>query len=430
MNGPGVTRRRLLASAGGAALGALAGCQGFGSSDPETLTAAPVPEGTLPTGQLTVRHRPAETGPSRQALRELAAEFDRATEGIDPVVVPAERASGRSTPNGGVLTYRGVGARLRGVVDDHHSLDSLWQDVRPVVPDGLAAACYLGRSRVAVPQTVHRLNCLYYNPTVLEDAGVSPEDYTTVQTLAAEPGPLADAVETLFAQPLRSPTELLALWESLLASRLYRERQYVQYVVGDISDNPLPIRRSLRDLDAALSMLPASAQDAAPEALLDDVVDGTVGFVRQPTWTGTHLIDRSDATYGTDWAVAPVFASPWTVTFAAWGFSVPNAPTRAAAPQDVIEFATTPARQQQFCATARAIPARTDVVVDAHPMVAEQAEDYREASMHLPSMAHGIAVRPPVRRRLETALSSFRQHRNVDRGVEDLVAALRTARVL
>jgi hypothetical protein len=100
------------------------------------------------------------------------------------------------------------------------------------------------------------------------------------------------------------------------------------------------------------------------------------------------------------------------------------------APLDVIEFATTPARQRQFCATARALPSRTDISVDAHPMLAEQAEDYREASMHLPSMAHGIAVRPPVRRRLETALSSFRQHRTVDRGVDELVAALRTAEVL
>jgi len=419
------SRRQVLAAA--AAVTGLAGCQTSGTGEStDTVTPAPVPEGAVGGGTVELRHA-TSTDLTGAAIDQLIAAFEAAHEGSDLVGVPLGGADSADSP---AVVYDRIGANLARRGARFQDLSGLWEGERDAYPYGVTVSSFIARSFVTIPQALHRVNCLYYNPGVLSEAGVALEDYPTVSDLADSPGPLDDAVETLFAQPLRTATELLALWESLLASRLYRERQYVQYVVGDISDNPLPIRRSLRDFDAALSMVSDDAHEATPEALLDDVVDGTVGFVRQPTWTGTHLIDRRDATYGTDWAVAPLFAAPWTVTFVAWGFAAPSAPTRTAAPREVVEFATTPARQRAFCATARALPARTDVTVDAHPMLAEQAEDYREASMHLPSMAHGIAVRPPVRRRLETALSSFRQHRNVDRGVEDLVTALRTARVL
>jgi len=422
--GPRTTRRQLLATA--AAATSLAGCQtSINDDSDETVTPAPVPEEEVSGETMALRY--AGDDPTVAAIDQLIANFETVHEGSDLVAAPLGDATSNSGPT---VVYDRIGANLAPRGARLRDLSELWDGERDAYPYGVTVSSFIARSFVVLPQAVHRLNCLYYNPRVLADAGVVLEDYATVSDLRASPGALDSAVETLFAQPLRRAVELLELWESLLAGRLYRERQHVQYVVGDVPDNPLPIRRSLRDLDAALSMLPASAQDATPAALLDGVVDGSVGFVRQPTWVARELVDRPDTTYGTDWAVAPVFASPWTVTFVAWGFAAPGTPSRAATPREVIDFATTPERQRAFCVTARALPARTDVTVDSHPMMAEQAADYRAASMHLPSMAHGIAVRPPVRRRLETALSSFRQHRDVDRGVADLVAALRTARVL
>lgn len=424
--GEPLSRRRvlLLTAAAGSALG---GCQ---TSDSDTSTDDSVTPAPVPGDTVELRHDAESESPTGTALDQLIGAFEAET-GTDIVgtALADQTDVSRSSPATDAVTYDRIGANLAPRENTLRNLAGLWDGQRDVYPYGLVVSSVIDRELVVVPQAVHRLNCLYYNPSVLSEAGLTPEDYATVSDLRQSPGSLAEAVETLFAQPLRSPTDLLELWEGLLGSRLYRERQYVQYVVGDVDDEPLPIKRATRDLDAALSMLPAGATETTPNALLDGIVDGTVGFVRQPTWAGRHLIEREDATYGTDWAVAPLFASPWTVTFHAEGFAIPNESPRATTPRDLIRFATTADRQRQFCATAGAIPARTDITIDSHPLLAEQATAYREASMHLPSIAHGIAVRTPVQRRLEDALSAFRSHRDTDRAVEELVAALRTAEV-
>lgn len=422
-----VTRRQALGLTA-TALAGLTGCQTSGSDNNPDDTVTPV---SVPGSTVHLRHDTGDDSPTGAALDQLRRAFETET-GVEVVESAYE---GSASEQGGessaeAVTYGRIGATLAQRAGSLRDLSDLWEGKREVYPYGLVVSSFIDRSFVVVPQTAHRLNCLYYNPSVLSAAGVTPEDYATVSDLQRAPGPLTESVETLFAQPLRSATDLLELWEGLLGSRLYRERQYVQYVVGDVDDQPLPIVRATRDLDAALSMLPPDATETTPESLLDGVVDGSIGFVRQPTWAGRHLIDRDDATYGTDWAVAPLFASPWTLTVVADGFAIPSTSARATTPRELLQFATTPERQRQFCVTAGAIPARTDVTVDAHPMLAEQATAYREASMHLPSMAHGIAVRPPVRRRLEGALSSFRNHRDTDRAVDEIVAALRTAEVL
>jgi glucose/mannose transport system substrate-binding protein len=405
----------------------LSGCQTSGSDEgpADTVTPASVPGSTV-----ALRHG-AEDGPTGAALDQLRRAFE-AEHGVEVVDAPDAGVTNEQDEESSeeTVTYGRIGAALAERAQSLRDLSDLWEGNHESYPYGLVVSSFIERSFVVVPQTAHRLNCLYFNPSVLSEVGVTPEDYATVSDLQRAPGPLAGAVETLFAQPLRSATDLLELWEGLLGSRLYRERQYVQYVAGDLDDEPLPIVRATRDLDAALSMLPADAAETTPASLLDAVVEGSVGFVRQPTWAGQHLIERDEATYGTDWAVSPLFASPWTLTVVAEGFAVPSTSARAATPRELIRFATTAERQREFCATAVAIPARTDVTVDAHPMLTEQATAYREASMHLPSMAHGIAVRTPVRRRLEDALSAFRTHRDTDRAVTEIVAALRTAEVL
>jgi ABC-type glycerol-3-phosphate transport system substrate-binding protein len=426
-----LTRRHLLGVTAVAA-GGLAGCQTSDTDETvrETVTPAAVPTETF-TSRLELRHDTPLASPTAAAIEQLLTAFEEATQAVTPV---EQTRSGRETEDRGgdgtaIVTYDRIGATLAPRTEELRSLDALWESQQSVLPHGVAISSYVGRAPTVIPQAVNLLNCLYYNPEVLSDAGISPGDYATVRDVYAEPGPLAETVETLFAQPLRSATDLLELWEGLLGSRLYRQRQYMGYVSGHVDNEPLPIKRATRDLDAALSMLPTSAGEATPESLLDGVVDGSIGFVRQPTWASQYLRDRSDVTYGTDWAVAPLFGSPWGVVFVAEGFAVPDV-SEAVTSRALIQFATDRDQQRHFCATAGAIPARTDVTVDAHPMLAEQTEEYREASMHLPSMAHGVAVRTPVRRSIEAALTEFRDHRDVEQAVEDLIAALRTAEMV
>lgn len=427
----GLTRRRLLAT-GLAAVGALAGCQ-TGDEAPRTVTPADVPSGVVDPGRLIVRYDDA--GRRTPTTRALAGTIDAFTDRRESTTVRTAPRSGRAPgPDDSVVAFGRLGAAAAGRAErgELSELDTLWEAVASRVPNGLVQTAYLDRKLVAVPQAASRTNTLYYNPSVLADAGVGLERYATVSDLTTVPGPLDDAVETLFATPMRSARDRVALWESVLSSRLVSQRQFDQLRSGQANRNSLVLLRSVRDYDAALSALPADAATLSPTALLDRVLDGTVGFARLSSRAALDLIAREDATYGEDWAVAPMFSSPWAVVTDVSGFVIPAstaAPDRA---RSFVRFATAPDRQRRFAATQGTIPARIDAAagVDAHPAYASVAEHYREATVHAPSLSAGVAVREPVRTRLDEALVAFADHGSVDTAVADVADALETVSML
>lgn len=425
---PGLGRRSLLATLAAGVTGTLAGCES-GEETP-SLSPAPVPdpEAARVDGTLLLHSDADGRSPEGRALTSLGSAFGADRESVS---VRVRRRPPASTPtDSAVVRYGPLGATLADRVDTLRSLERVWDPRREHVPDPVAGASALDRRFVAVPQVVHRVNTLFYNPDVLDSAGVTPETYTTVATLAASPGGLAEEVETLFTQPLRDWRDLLALWESALCSRLLNQGQFAQLRTGATDPLGLLLRRSLRDLDAALSLIPAADHEADPTALLDGVVDGRVGFVRQPTWLARHLLAREDATYGENWAVTPMFAGPRTVVFASEGFSVPRSEASPLLADSFLRFALAPQRQRRFAGTVGASPARTDVAVDGHPFVVETARAYREATIHAPSIAHGRAVRPSVGADAATTLSTFVSERDVEAASEALNGDFSAARLL
>ena len=431
----GPSRRRLLASVGGAAAAALSGCQVFESADSEeTVTPAAVPDPARSGGRLLVRHEGAQNeGPAEAAMTDLLEAFAARNEGLRVGTAPPD-APRPATPNAATVDLGHVGGALapRAEAGDLAILERTWERIRQHIPVGLSVACYLDRDLVAIPQSVHRLNCLYYNPATLDRAGVDIETYTTFRDLHEEPAGLGEAVDTLFAQPLASPRDRLALWESLLGGRLVSQAQFDQMVTGGVPPHSVPVRRATGDYAAALSMTPDAARVAPPEVLLDGVVDGEIGFVRQPSWVAHHLVGRADATYGENWAVAPVFSSPWVFTFVADGFAVPGASGDLSTARAFVRFAIETERQRHYNERRGAIPARQDIAgsVDHHPFYAAQAEDYQRATIFARSLADQMAVTESVRRQLFEALAGFERHESVERTTGELVAALETASML
>lgn len=418
---PPLTRRQLL-GAGGAALATLTGCQAL-DGESETVTPAAVPQGRVgPT--LELRHAGAGgSGPLARAVGGLAEAFR--TERPDVRIVE-QRASDSRSADRSLVSYGRLGAALLSGSDRELSrLTEVWNDSSRWFPSGLLRVCYRDWNVVAIPQSVHQLNCLFYNPTTLAEAGVKPDSYGTVADLQAAPGPLAERVETLFAQPLRSGRDRLALWESLLGGRLIGQRQYDQLVAGYVAPNGPTVERATRDYAAALSMLPDDADSMTPQAALDGVLDGTVGFAHLPSWMVAALVE-ADTEYGTDWAVTSMFSSPRVVVVVPEGFAVPSSTVELALPRSFVRFALEVDPHRAFGAARGAVPARTDVagsVDDRHPAYRELWSTYAEATIHAPSIADGVAVRPSIQRRLAGALADFEAHGSVEETAATLLAA-------
>jgi len=430
-----LTRRRLLGAAGVGALSAMAGCQtgdDGGGSEP-TVTPAPVPADEAISGPLVVRYGAAGgSGPTTEAMTGLIESFaeDRGSMRVftQPRSAPPPE-SGRS-----VVAFGRLGAAMvdRAERGELVPLETLWESLSGRVPNGLVQTSYLTRDLVAVPQAVTRQNTLFYNPSVLAAAGVGVETYATVSDLADEPGPLAAEVETLFGTPLGSLRDRVALFESVLSSRLVSQRQFDQLRSGTAERNRLMLARAVGDYASALSLLPPGEGDISTSELLDGVLEGRIGFARLSSRAVTALIRREDAVYGEDWAVAPMFSSPWTVVADVEGFVIPQSTAALGRSRSFLRFATGTEPQRQFGARGGWVPARTDAAsaVDHHPAARALATHYERATIHAPSLSRDIAVRQSVRNRLANTLEALEYHGSTETATDGVVTAFEDTAML
>ena len=429
-----LSRRALLAGVGTAAVGGLAGCSGGESDSLEGVTPARVPPvrrttPPLPISTLEVRHQAvADDGPAAAAMNRLVAAFEQRQKTVTVRQVPPDkRPDGQLTATvereRALLDYGRAGQALAARSDPERSRDlsGVWEDrLDFTVPGGVTDSCYLGMRLVAVPLELHRVNCLYYNPAVVERAGVDPHAIESVAGLVAQAEALADVVETPLAAP-GTPTTLLALWESLLGARIDSLGTFLQLLSWSVPDHRPKVAGALSDLDTLLGVASAPAGE---RSVLDAVVSESVGFVQAPSWAAQSLIARPDAAFGENWAVAAVPGTDGSFVFSANAFSVPRRTNRLEVVEAFLALASSPALQRRFNEIRGSIPPRRDVAAEmsGHEFYATQSQAYRWASVTLPSMAYGLAVASPARQRLLNALVNFQGTRDREQATEQIQA--------
>ena len=224
----------------------------------------------------------------------------------------------------------------------------------------------------------------------------------------------------------------MALFESVLSSRLVSQRQFDQLRSGTAERNRLMLTRAVRDYSAALSLLPPGEGDISTGELLDGVVEGRIGFARLSSRAAGALAEREGAVYGEDWAVAPMFGSPWTVVADVEGFVIPRSTASLGRSRSFLRFAMGAEPQRRFGASGGWIPARTDAAaaVDHHPAARALAAHYERATIHAPSLSRDIAVRQPVRNRLGNTLDAFEYNGSVETATEGVVIAFENTAML
>lgn len=419
-----ISRRRLLGAAGAAAVGAVAGCQTGDSGQRATITPAEVPDSGREAETLVVRHAAAgESGPAADAMTDLLNGFAEAR----PTVAVREAPMVERPPpeESGVVRFGRLGSSLLfdSGIDGFESLEERWEELS-AFPAPLLQTAFWKWDTVAIPMAVDRVNCLYYNPTVLAEAGVDPRDYATIRDFASERARLDVAP---FVQPLRTPRDRLALWESLLTGRLGGQWQYDQLLAGEGSPNRVFLENTLVDYDAALSLLPDDST-ADPRTLLDRVADGSVGFVRLPGRATRYLRDKSGTEYGEDWAIAPMFGSLGTECLAVDGFAIPESTASLGTPRAFVRFGTERDPMARYCRTRGTVPARADVAESVTgPARKRLAAGYLEGSAYPLSFAYGVGVRAEIRTRLADVLSAFETHRDTERATEELIEVFEDA---
>lgn len=422
------SRRGLLAAGAAALTGALAGCSLLGEGDSAgdgggTVTAAPVPTVETetpgdpePVGtELTVAHWNQQ--PDRRAGFEALVEGFQAFR-PDVRVRPPEAGTLPLTPDGiERRVQRGFppsvwqsepGGKLRGLVRAGVLFDleaDIWSEtaVRTAYPRALEVAGRQLGSHVAVPWYVERLNNLFYNPAVLDRAGVD------VASLGG-PAALVDALETIEsttdATPLAigtgRPWGIGHLFEAVLAARNGPNR-IDQLGEGNLDpETDAAIAEALETVATLSRFLPDDAEDIGRLTATERVIEGRAAVTIAPDSVvggpgSNRGFGASDAVRGTDWDHAPFPGTRGIFQFTAQSFVGPrNNPTPETTRQ-WLRYCASAEAQRRFCAAAGAVPARIDVDPDTLPAFARrQYRTYRQAPDRFPSVTRGLVL-PPER---------------------------------
>ena len=314
--------------------------------------------------------------------------------------------------------------RYEGVLGN---LDDVWQQAGfedVMVKEAVELHKLNGHYR-AVPLGSHRLNCLFYNVSVVEEAGVDPSSLNSVSALL-------DALDTVKTETDKTPmTEAMAgtwtitqLWSAILLGQAGYDG-YMNFVNGKGSESD--VRSAFSSLSTILeNYISADASSLDLTASNQNIIKGNAAFIHQGNWAAGAFRNAENFNYDEDWGFVPFPGTAGMYTLHFDSFLYPsNNPTPEAS--KVWEtFVGSKDAQIAFNQYKGSIPTRTDVSMDAFgPFLTETAKQFKNAEHRPPTIQHGLALKSEVMTKLNDVISSqFTGPYNVDAATKGFLDAV------
>ncbi|MEZ3143740.1 ABC transporter substrate-binding protein [Halobaculum sp. MBLA0143] len=318
-------------------------------------------------------------------------------------------------------------ARYEGVLGD---ISSVWEG-----DDGLAEAhveeaaelCRQDGTYHAVPIGSHRLNCLFYNVSVLEDAGVDPDSLDSASKLMDAMDTVASETDAVpLAHGMKAPWTTLQLWAAVMLSTGGVD-SYMDFVNNGGSKGAVREAFSVTKtmLDEYIENGAASTGFTGANQM---IMDGDAAFIHQGNWAAGAFRNREDFAYDEDWGFKTFPGTEGMYTFHTDAFLYPSNNPSPEASETWMRFVGSKDAQVAFNKFKGSIPTRTDVdESEFGPYLQETIQDFAEANEKPPTLAHGLAAQPEQVSSLKSALTSdFTGPYNVDSATESFVSTLQS----
>jgi glucose/mannose transport system substrate-binding protein len=359
------------------------------------------------------------TGPGEEeGLAELQKLFEKANKGVKFVnsaiaggggdqakAALANRLQSNDPPD----SFQGhVGAELadyidNGVLEDLSKLyDSEgWKDVmHPGLLDGITS----DGKFYSVPVNIHRANLLWYNPAVLDEAGVKPP--TSWGDLIDQAAKFKKADKTTLA--------VASLWtqEQLMETVLLGELGPDEYTglwdgKTDWTSGKVTDALDLFIEVLGVSDLKQAADDWQPQ--LDRIIDGSAAYAVVGDWAYSYLTSAKKLEFEKDYNVVTTPGSDGVFDYLSDSFTLPAGAQHHDAAQEWLKVCGSTEGQDAFNTKKGSIPARTDIDKSLYKdYLAWNLEQWLDPNTKVVgSLAHGAVARPAWKTELETALGEF-----------------------
>ncbi|MCL9813870.1 ABC transporter substrate-binding protein [Natranaeroarchaeum aerophilus] len=265
-------------------------------------------------------------------------------------------------------------------------------------------ACETEDGFSAVPIGSHRMNDLFYNVEVVEDAGVDPESLNDVDDLL-------DALDTIDtetdATPFGfslAPWGILQTWAVTMQS-IHGHDAYMDFIEGN--GDRSEVEETFVALEEMLdNYINADAASVDFTEVNQDIMSGDAAFIHNGNWVaGAYITEGLE--YGEEWDAVQFPGTEEMYGLHIDSFIYPGdnpSPEETAA---FMRFIGSETAQVEFNRLKGSIPTREGTPTDDFsPYLADTIEDFDNAEEKPPTLAHGLAVDQSTQADLEEVLNN------------------------
>jgi glucose/mannose transport system substrate-binding protein len=327
-------------------------------------------------------------------------------------------------------TFQGhAGAELQGYIKAGklESLNSLYDELKlkDVFPQQLIDQISVQGQIYSVPVNIHRSNMLWFNPSILKEAGVSAAP-ATIDEFIADLGKVKQTGKIPLS--IGSQWTLVHLLESVLLGSLGTDAYNALWTANADWSNA-NVTKALENYKTILSYAGTPQEDWQPAA--KQVADGEAAFNIMGDWAYGYFHNPPDGGLGkqskTDFDWAPSPGTDGTFMWLSDSFTLPKgAPNRDGAVA-WLKVAASKEGQDAFNPLKGSIPARKDADKSLYKdYLAWDLEQWSTDKL-AGSIQHGVVANDAWRTAINDAVGLFQQDQDVAKFQQALAAAAKAS---
>ena len=289
-----------------------------------------------------------------------------------------------------------------------------WLDV---MPETLIPLISQDGNIYSVPVNIHRANVLWYNPSVLEEAGVQAP--TTWDELFSACDTIMAADRTCLA--LGEQWTQMHLLETVLLGTLGPEA-YNGLWDGSTDWGSAEVTTALENFNKALGYVNSDYSSLTWQDASQLVVNGDAAFNVMGDWAEGYFRELGK-TPNTDYGWAPTPGSDGVFQFLSDSFTLAVGAPDPEGATDWLKVAGSKEGQEAFNPVKGSICARTDCDKSLFGEYLQSAMDDWSSDTVVGSLTHGVVANDSWKTEIDTALGLFVADKNVENFQAALVAA-------
>ncbi|TQQ79972.1 carbohydrate ABC transporter substrate-binding protein [Halonotius terrestris] len=426
---PNLSRRTVLTTTSAAAVAGLAGCSGGGGGSGGDDGG----DGGSGGNELELLHA-WSSGDGNAAIAALIEGFQEENPDVEFAEEPVNGAA-RSNLDQVVLnklqandppstfqTWPGKTLeKFDGAYEDIEG--DVWdEDLKENYLAGPQEQAQYNGNYVTVPLNIHRINNLFYNTAVLDEAGVDPASLSSASDVVDACATIAENTDAVpFAQQTSGAWSTVQLWETILLGQAGIDG-YEAFINGD--GDVAQVESALQSVADLREYYPSDSSSISFTEANTMVMDGDAAFIHQGDWAAGAYSNADDFNYGEDWGQVtyPGTSGNYLLNMDSFPYMANNPSPEAT--RKFLSYCGSAEGQVLFNAEKGSIPPRSDADVSAlNDFQQDQFEDFNDADNQPPSIQHGLAVSPGVSTNISSAFSAFLESYNVSGTAESLINA-------